>query len=228
MIVLKGLFNIKNFKKYLFNVFLISLVISIVYIFSYNINLKLDNGLNKEEYRTAIVVANNYDYLINNYDEYIEKFELNENELIIIFKDVKYLNEFLLKESNQKNVIDVSTVVGESMDSLKIASVSLNILLICLYIFLFVMIIMFNLDFLNKSIIDIKLYIYLGFNKLFLYGYYVVFLTIIYSLLYILLVILVYLLIFNNIFHFYFLIIILLFNFISMFIFDKIALKNVK
>lgn len=225
MIIVKGLLNFNNLKKYIFNLAIIGLIISFVYIFSYNINKELNEGLNKIEYRTAIVKADNYDYLFNKYYEYIESKEINDNDVVIVFKDVKYLNKFILNESN---FIDITSNIGESMSVYKVLSVALSIILICLYIFLFIMIFMFNIDYLNKSIIDIKLYMYLGYNKIIIYSFYLLFLIILYCFMYLFFGVLLYFILHINIFNLYYILIILLINIISLMVFNNYILKNVK
>lgn len=200
MIFLKGLFNSKNIFNYLFNIIIVFIILSVLSIITYKIEIKIDTEINKVEYRTAIVNAKVHDYIINKYIKYIDKYEINGDVIEIVFKNVKFLEKFILDESSNSNINDISVEIGKSMDTYKIVLFLLKSILLIVYIILFIMIFIFNIDYLNKLVYEYKLYLYLGYKSKLLNYYFLLFFIIFYSLIYLVFILFVYLL--TNLFAF--------------------------
>ena len=157
MLFIKSMSKKKNFKGYMFSIFMITLGLMIFNLMYIKIDTTYNNLKNQLMYRT-IYISEKIDF--KNID-YIDSYIYDENSTIVVVKEYNDIQK-LINTLNKDTDYEINIPDNEN----KVLFYSIKILIYTMYIALIIISLIYIIQFINDDIKTIKILRRIGYNKL--------------------------------------------------------------
>lgn len=179
MIFIKGLVDFKGLKKFLISILALLGILFLSFLY----NEKIDDEIfkyNNVVYHRTLNIPEEESVNLKPYKDIIESTQIEDGWHKITFKTYKEAKEFCKKEESVKSWCQLDSYDPKLRNSSYLIKGSLVIL----NIFLFILIIVFTINYLIEIVREWRLYQMLGYKNKLIFGFYFIFLSVIYSLIY--------------------------------------------